>query len=201
MLCEYGCGQEAKFVVGSKRKNCCSESISSCPELRRKNSEGLKKAYSDGRKNCNQFDGKRGWSKGKSLTDSSDIFTENSKYSSSVTKERLLKDGILPYSCSCCNISEWQNAPIVLELDHINGIGNDNRIVNLRLLCPNCHSQTPTFRGKGINGKKKVSDADLLTAYQNSSNIRQALISVGLVPKGGNYNRMMKLIAASNNIE
>ena len=42
----------------------------------------------------------------------------------------------------------WNGIPLVLQLDHINGINNDNRIENLRFLCPNCHSQTTTFSGK-----------------------------------------------------
>lgn len=58
--------------------------------------------------------------------------------------QRLLKLG-WDYRCSCCGIAEWQGKPLVLHLDHINGIANDNRLVNLRLLCPNCHSQTDTY--------------------------------------------------------
>lgn len=59
-------------------------------------------------------------------------------------RRRLLAMGLL-YQCAWCGLAEWRGQPIVLHLDHINGINNDNRIANVRLLCPNCHSQTPTF--------------------------------------------------------
>jgi hypothetical protein len=44
-----------------------------------------------------------------------------------------------------CGISEWQGRPLVLQLDHINGINSDNRLTNVRVLCPNCHSHTDTY--------------------------------------------------------
>ena len=61
----------------------------------------------------------------------------------------LYKSGWKEYKCEICGISEWQGKELSLQLDHINGINNDNRIENLRLLCPNCHSQTETFSGRG----------------------------------------------------
>lgn len=196
MLCEYECGQEAKFQVTAKNKNCCSATHQQCPAVKNKNIKGLKEAYSSGRKGYT-YNPNSAWSKGKSLIPNEEVFIDGSQHATEFVKKRILKDTIFEYKCACCNIYEWLGKEIVLELDHINGKSNDNRIENLRFLCPNCHSQTPTFRGRGIKGKKKVSDADLLTAYNNSSNIRQALIAVGLVPKGGNYTRMLKLIETS----
>ena len=52
------------------------------------------------------------------------------------------------YKCACCGISEWNNKRIVLELEHINGDSNDNSEANVCLMCPNCHSQTDTYKGK-----------------------------------------------------
>ena len=63
-------------------------------------------------------------------------------------KHKLLREGIFQNTCSACGISEWMNLPIVCELDHINGNRYDHRLENLRILCPNCHSQTSTYCGK-----------------------------------------------------
>jgi hypothetical protein len=52
------------------------------------------------------------------------------------------------YLCNICSINKWNDQPIILELDHIDGNSDNNTRENLRLLCPNCHSQTPTYRGK-----------------------------------------------------
>lgn len=84
--------------------------------------------------------------------DLKEILIKNSKYTSSRhLKFRLINENILKYECSICGLSLWLNKPISLHLDHINGINDDNRLENLRLLCPNCHSQTDTYCGKNSN--------------------------------------------------
>lgn len=70
-------------------------------------------------------------------------------------KKRLIREGILLYKCSCCNLTEWLGAPIPIELDHINGNSDDNSLENLRLLCPNCHALTETYRGKNKKTAKQ----------------------------------------------
>lgn len=84
----------------------------------------------------------------------SKILVKNSSYNNTVNlKNRLIKSERLKNKCVECGLeSVWNNKPIVLQLDHINGIHDDNRLVNLRILCPNCHSQTGTFAGKNIGG-------------------------------------------------
>lgn len=79
--------------------------------------------------------------------------TENSQCQSFKLKNRLIKEGIKESKCECCGLTKWNNKPAPLELDHINGINTDNRIENLRILCPNCHAQTNTYRGKNISKK------------------------------------------------
>jgi hypothetical protein len=84
----------------------------------------------------------------------SEIFVVNSTYNSGASlKKRMVRDMGVEYECSwCCNKGTHNGKNLSLQLDHINGINNDNRLDNLRLLCPNCHSQTKTFAGK----RKKV---------------------------------------------
>ena len=78
-----------------------------------------------------------------------EILVENSTYTSRQRlKQRLLAAGLLKYECSECGLSSWRNKPISLQLEHRNGVNNDNRFENLILLCPNCHSQTPTYAGR-----------------------------------------------------
>lgn len=77
------------------------------------------------------------------------ILVEHSSYSRVCLKKRLLKDNLLLNRCSICGLlPTWADKPLILVLDHINGIYDDNRIQNLRLVCPNCHSQTDTFAGR-----------------------------------------------------
>jgi 5-methylcytosine-specific restriction endonuclease McrA len=78
-----------------------------------------------------------------------DLFVLNSNSGRSTVRRRILIEKLIPYRCSdCANEGSHNGKPLSLQLDHINGINNDNRLENLRFLCPNCHSQTGTYAGK-----------------------------------------------------
>jgi len=68
------------------------------------------------------------------------------------------------YKCSCCGITEWNNNPISLEVDHIDGNPYNDSPNNLRFICPNCHSQTPTYKsknkGNGRVGRRERANKD-----------------------------------------
>lgn len=76
---------------------------------------------------------------------------EHSTLSRSTLRGFLIRNNLFTNQCSCCGITEWQGKPITIEVDHINGVSDDNRIENLRSLCPNCHSQTDTFKTGNID--------------------------------------------------
>lgn len=83
----------------------------------------------------------------------SEILCENSSGNSNYIKKKLLQWGVKEYKCENpkCGITEWHGEEIILQLHHINGNHYDNRLENLVLLCPNCHSQTSNFCGKRLN--------------------------------------------------
>lgn len=195
-LCSYGCGKPAQYLVTKKNLPCCSTHQNSCEAIRAKNSSGLKQAYEDGRARIVWTDRHRERSiEVKREEVLKDMQTDSPQYRSNHYLKKMIKQyELLPYCCSGCGISKWKEQELVLELDHIDGDAANNKILNLRLLCPNCHSLTSTYRGRSINtGKKKVSDEELIVSLRESPNIRQALISVGLSPRGGNYTRATRL--------
>ncbi|MCU1691541.1 MAG: hypothetical protein JWM64_632 [Frankiales bacterium] len=79
-----------------------------------------------------------------------ELLRRGSRISSSSLRRRLLKEGLLDASCRSCGLTLWQGRPVPLELDHVNGDNTDNRLENLRLLCPNCHALTDTYRGRNV---------------------------------------------------
>ena len=92
-----------------------------------------------------------------------DLFRENCKHARSILRRTVLKEGLIPYKCEICGVTEWNDKTLSLELDHINGINNDNRLENLRFLCPNCHSQTTTYgsRNQQLNESSYEINEDL----------------------------------------
>lgn len=81
----------------------------------------------------------------------------NKKCNGPNLKKRLIQEGFLKNECSienCPSSLLWMGKPLVLQLDHKNGDDSDNRLENLRILCPNCHSQTPTYGSKNWKNQK-----------------------------------------------
>jgi Zn finger protein HypA/HybF involved in hydrogenase expression len=160
---------------------------------------GIKKIINDLGLDTTHFSGQL-WSKGNTALDdsrigkkdTSRIFVEESEVSPAYVRKLIIKHNLLPYRCKCGIENEWQGTNISLQLDHIDGNRRNHQLDNLRFLCPNCHSQTPTFCGKNKSSSKQVSDDELKNAIINSPNIRQALLSVGL-ENGRNYKRAKKL--------
>lgn len=98
----------------------------------------------------------RGWNKGLKGTSGPRIPLENilvkgSTFQSYKLRNRLIREGVKKGQCEECGWAKRsKDGRLPLELDHINGDSSDNRIENLRILCPNCHSLKPTHRGRNM---------------------------------------------------
>lgn len=190
MKCKYGCDKEAMFQL----KNgawCCEEKLNKCESIKLKNSEGLKRAYSLGKKKIGNFtDSDRAKSREKHLDNLKSKPFEEWGYK--LRRDTVLKEQ--SYKCLHCEINNWQGKVINLEIDHIDGDHRNNKRENLRGLCPNCHSQTETFRGKNINnGKEKISEEQIVNLLTKGISVRQILLQNGLAAKGGNYERVKRI--------
>lgn len=85
-----------------------------------------------------------------------DVFKIHDKRENGLVRKYLLDFELIEYRCGICSLTdEWMGKVLVLQLDHINGNSRDNRIGNLRWLCPNCHTQTPTYCGRNISKKTR----------------------------------------------
>lgn len=117
---------------------------------------------------------------------SEDILKENCKHQRTVLRRYVIKRNLIPYKCAICGCTEWNGKTLSLELDHINGINNDNRLENLRFLCPNCHSQTSTYgsRNKQINESKYNISDDLRklveSVYEKNKSIKTTSAVLGV---------------------
>ena len=190
MLCDYGCGKEARHTL-KNGKVCCEVSFRSCDAIRKKNSDGLKRSYECGKKHHVFDDVIRKRSHESRINNLMENPFELWGYKLRYKHISLEQQN----KCLICGTSEWMGVPLILHLDHIDGNRANNCRENLRLLCPNCHSQTETYCGKNVNsGRSKVSDDELESVYKETQSIHQTLLRVGLAPKGGNYQRMYRLI-------
>jgi DNA-binding CsgD family transcriptional regulator len=82
-----------------------------------------------------------------------EVFAANTRRNRGHLKHRLLRSGLKSERCETCGLTGWRGAPLSLALHHVNGDRRDNRLENLQLLCPNCHSQTENFAGRNTRGR------------------------------------------------
>lgn len=120
------------------------------------------------------------------IIDPNKLFKENSKHNRTVLRRYILNHELIPYKCAICGAIEWQGKTLSLELDHINGINNDNRLENLRFLCPNCHSQTTTYgsRNQQLNSSEYdiTNELRLLVeeTYSKLKNVKKVSAVLGI---------------------
>ncbi len=92
------------------------------------------------------------------LITSADLLVANNTRPRKLVKKVILREKMLPHVCEVCGLGpEWIGRPLVLRLDHKNGVRNDDRLENLRFLCPNCDSQTETYCGRNRFGEGETS--------------------------------------------
>ncbi len=142
---------DAEFIDAVKTSNCIREALI---KLNLKAAGGNYQCFHKRVKELNisidHFTDPKVWNKGKKFGPKRSLeqYLNGVPIQSHKLKLRLIAEGIKQHKCECCGITEWRGTPTPLELDHINGINYDNRLENLRLLCPNCHAQTDTYRGR-----------------------------------------------------
>jgi 5-methylcytosine-specific restriction endonuclease McrA len=187
-ICEYRCGQKANFIL-KNGKHCCSKSSNSCIEVRKNNSNKQKVRHREGRAyKIPKEVSDRGRETRKKFLLSLPFEKQGRRHK----REIILKEQ--GGKCLICGLNEWLGKSLVLELDHIDGNNNNDIRENLRLLCPNCHSQTDTWKKGGVAKQKRVTDEKLIKALKENNTIRDALKSIGLNNFGGaNYYRAKAL--------
>jgi 5-methylcytosine-specific restriction endonuclease McrA len=182
-LCCYGCGNQAKFINGLG-KLLCSQSNNSCPANRSKNSKGVEDKHDEMRKkngkagmfeydDMDQITKDRMSGKGKRFADFS--YGGKGQHKNALISER-------GHQCENCKLTEWMGKPITLEMEHVDADRENNTRENLMLLCPNCHSQTPTWRRTKTPKwqTRKRTDEEIIEAISTTENIHQALKKLDL---------------------
>lgn len=192
-LCSYGCNNVAKFQARNF-KLICSSSYNKCPAVRLKNSAGVAKAHKEGKipgwnKLAKEHKLNRAWAKNLDRTDKrirnsfsfEDLFNDTNRSNgfNHARRKYLIKQR--GHLCENCLNSSWFTKPITLELEHVDGNKYNNKINNLKLLCPNCHSQTPTWRKRKTTGKnRKYTDEEMCNCILISKNMNECLIKLNL---------------------
>lgn len=117
---------------------------------------------------------------------------KHSKYNTTQLKHRLIKEGYKKHQCEVCSNTDWMGQPIPIELDHINGVCDDHRLENVRIICSNCHAQTPNNTGKNVKHNKThldISDEVLIEHCKTSTNVKEVITKSGYITKSMPYRR------------
>ena len=145
------------------------------------------------------------WSKGKNaLSDYrikskyiDELFCENSSARREYIKRLIINNSLIEYKCNDCGLTNrWNGKVISLHLDHINGVRNDNRLENLRFLCPNCHSQTDTYCIKNKSNSTTIGSYTsdfIIDCISKSKTITDVINRLGLKDTKSNRTIIKKL--------
>lgn len=108
-------------------------------------------------------------------------------------KEKIIKEGLLPYKCQKCGCDgHWQDGIISLQLHHKDGNHQNNDLNNLEFLCPNCHALTDSWCK---NHRTNIFNRqDFIKHIKDGKSIRQSLLSIGLSDGSANYKTAYKIL-------
>jgi Zn finger protein HypA/HybF involved in hydrogenase expression len=111
-----------------------------------------------------------------------ELLRKGTRFASGKLRRRLISAGLFEPRCQSCGLSEWAGEPIPLELDHIDGDTENNELQDLRVICPNCHAQTPTYRGRNTRYAHIPQVDEILKGIERCGGVRAYATERGVSP-------------------